>query len=126
MDLGRISSFYPARPAATPASREPLAPVREPAGAAQGFAELRRSRAAEPAQVIEGELLQHSRSTAQPSTQDYLAGRQYQADSARTYRASTHAGPSSGNRHALGQYLDHTRPETRQSLSQGRTVDAFV
>ncbi len=125
MDIGRLSTITPGRPAyphTGPAQREAgLRPV-EPAGPS-GRKPPRRPRAAEPA--MEGELLRH-RPVHGQSTQDFLNGRQYQDGSAEAQRGAVRASLSASNRHALGLYLDNTQPETRQAFTHGRSVDAFV
>ncbi len=128
MDIGRIFTGYTTRsvPPTGSVQREQAARAVDPADFTPHPEYTRRTRQPDRPQAIEGELLQRNRHPNQPSTQDFLDSRRYQADSAESYQASTRAGLSSSNRQALGQYLNHVRPETRQSLVQGRTVDAFV
>ncbi len=125
MDIGRLSTITPGRPAyphTGPGQREAGPRPVEPAGPV-GREPPRRPRAAEPA--MEGELLRH-RPVPGQSTQDFLDSRQYQAGSAETQRDAVRASLSASNRQALGLYLDNTRPEPRQAFTHGRSVDAFV
>ena len=125
MDIGRLATLSPGRPAyphTGPAQRETGSRPVEPAGPS-GRASPHRPRSAEPA--MEGELLRH-RPVHGQSTQDFLNGRQYQAGSAEAQRGTVRAGLSASNRQALGLYLDNTRPEPRQAFTHGRSVDAFV
>ena len=120
MDIGRLYTITPGRPAYTaPAQREagprPVEADREP---------LRRARPAEA--VVEGELLRRRVGYQSQSTQDFLHGRQFQAGSAASQRGAARATLSASNRQALGLYLDNTHPEPRQAFTTGRSVDAFV
>lgn len=121
MEIGRVSAFLYGR-ATAPVGRRGAAPV-EPSPAVTERASARAN--VRPERVIEGELLQHSRGFKQ-STQDFLDSRDQQAQSATQQRAGHRNAFSSSNRQALGLYLNNTRPETRQSLTQGQSVDAFV
>jgi hypothetical protein len=126
MDLGRLSTILPARPAyphTGPASRDAGPRPVEPASlVAPERDSYTRTRPAEP--VIEGELLRR-RPGYGPSTQDFLGRRQYQEGSAETQHGAGR-GLSTGNRQALGLYLNNIHPEPRQSFTTGRSVDAFV
>ncbi len=127
MDIGRVSAILSAsRPVAATgtAHRVPGTGTVEPPPSVADRETRRPVQRQE--QALEGELLHSSRGFSSQSTQDYLQGRQFQASSAETQRNALRSAPSTSNRHALGQYTNHIRPETRQSFTQGIAIDTFV